>query len=333
MDTIAITIDSVISKRNMDDRVFFDVCFEWEDIIADILHAKIVSFNKLEYIYKRIKGKFFPWGYNITQDYKYPLAVFFVMSYTDLKYYYGKNALPIFLDIWSDEAIKFVDRKLGSSFFYVTSLDVYNRFVDLNKLSGAHYMPLSVSDKYFSEYFDKYEKTVDVIQIGRRNEVLHRWMLDYVKNNPDIEYIYSQEGNTRGKLNYISTRKGNIGKIVNREQYIKLLGSAKVSLVSTPGVDNSRENNKFGVDFPTPRFYESAVTGNYMIGRYTNNSENERIERVCPLASDYDFFCNEISRGISTSKAELYRKYKDFIISNMTSCRVRQLINDLHINI
>ena len=96
-------------------------------------------------------------------------------------------------------------------------------------------MHLSVSDRYFSPNFEKYRrKTIDVIRIGRRDPLLHEYMLRYANEHKDIEYVYSPEGKYS---DYLSTTRGNIGEIDSRDNFINTLASAKVSLVSPPGMD------------------------------------------------------------------------------------------------
>lgn len=132
--------------------------------------------------------------------------------------------------------------------FYVTSRAVYDLIKAEDPSSNVHYMPLSVSDKYFSSNFERYRrKTVDVIRIGRRDPLLHEYMLRYADEHKDIEYVYAD---IAGKYScYISTTRGNIGEICSREDFINTLASAKVSLVSLPGMDK-KKSPKIWNQFP-----------------------------------------------------------------------------------
>ena len=94
-------------------------------------------------------------------------------------------------------------------------------------------------------------------------------MMEYVAEHPDVEYVYQSNN---GSLTYISTTRGNLGKFDKRNEYVELLKSCRISLVSTPGMDKSRTD--FGnVDFFTPRFFESAAFYCHMLGRYIENKE------------------------------------------------------------
>lgn len=107
-----------------------------------------------------------------------------------------------------------------------------------------------------------------MIQFGRKNPVLHSYMLKYCKLYPNVEYVYQTSD---GSLTYTSTTRGNIGKFDNRPEYMQMIAKSKVSLVSTLGIDKSK--NMGGIDFFTPRFYESAAYYCHLIGRYTMNDE------------------------------------------------------------
>ncbi len=73
---------------------------------------------------------------------------------------------------------------------------------------NVYFIHRCVSDQYFTQEVPA--KDIDVIQIGRKNPVMHQFMLDYCKEHPDVEYIFQSED---ASLNYNSTTRGNIGKI------------------------------------------------------------------------------------------------------------------------
>ncbi|MCM1263713.1 MAG: hypothetical protein NC313_13460 [Butyrivibrio sp.] len=285
------------------------------------------------YHYRRVMGKMFPNSYSLQQNIDdKKLCCYFVMFPSELKYYSKINGIPIFLDVWSEQAINTIIKKTENlQLYYVTSLDVFKKIKEKKPNGGVYYMPLSVSDKYFSPNFEKYkDKKYDVIQLGRRNSVLHDFMLTYVSENPHIEYIYSEAGNNTGGLEYISTKRGGIGCLDTRGKFIRTLACSKVSLVSSPMIDNDKKT-QFGVDFPTPRFYESAVLGCAMVGRYTLNEEmkKQNILKVCNNIQTYQQFKETLDRALKVKRTELYETYKDFILNNLTSVRAKQIRCDL----
>lgn len=249
----------------------------------------------------------------------------------ELIFYSGINGIPIFIDVWEEPDFDLLIEKMKNfKIYYVTSLDVYTRIKKKAPESNAYYMPLSVPDKYYSEGFEKYSsKKIDVIQMGRKNEILHNWMLRFVSEHPDVEYFYSQQSSNHSDLVYLSTKGQKLEGLGNREAFCKTLGSAKISLVSSPNSDGSRKNAN-GIDYPTPRFYESAALGCYILGRYGNNEEFNQLHlsECCPNIEDYDSFRKAIQDGLRIDRMSLFERNKSFIIQNLTSERVKKVLHD-----
>ena len=319
----------VTSLRKITNEVYYDVVFEWEDAMAKTFNSQIINISPLlhfsERAYCKINKK-----YTLHQNLsKKKYSVYFVMHPSELRKRAFENGVPIFMDVWSDRDIEYIVEKTTKlQLFYCTSLEVYNRIKSMDKRSRVKYIPLSVSDMYFSENFLKYKKSIDVIQIGRKNPVLHDFMMQYVKEHNEVEYVYNKNSNDSGLAEYSSTKKGHIGHIGGREEFIRTLSSAKVSLVSTPAIDNSRKDAN-GIDFLTPRFYESAVLGCVLIGRYGENEETERISSICPNIKTYRQFSMEMDKALSISNIELYEREKNFIKENLTSCRAFKIEKDI----
>lgn len=328
-----VKITRIISLRGNANKAFYDVCYEWENILSEKMNAAIRCFKPYKFFYRRAVGKAFPNSYSLKQNLDSTnLSVYFVMYTKASKYYTKVNGIPIFLDVWSEEELNILMRKTeGLQLYYVTSLDVLRKIKEKKADAAARYMPLSVSDQYFSSNFIKYkEKAIDVIQLGRRNPILHEYMMQYISENPEIEYLYAIPD---GNLKYISTKRGSIGKLNTREEFIRTLASSRVSLVSSPAIDHSRKDieEQFGVDCPTPRFYESAVLGCAMVGRYTMNEEmkKQNIPNVCDNVHTYEEFKESMDRALKMERTELWERYEGFIRNNLTSVRAQQIMQDL----
>lgn len=263
------------------------------------------------------------------QDFSLPLSIYFLNGTPEILACDQKNCIPIFIDVWNDGGIKYIaDSTRNLKLFYVTSRYVYDHVRAEDPNSNIHYMPLSVSDKYYSPNFDRYRnKTVDVIQFGRKDPVLHEYMLRYASEHRTVDYVYSE---INKELPYASTIRGNIGTIDGRNGFMQTLASAKVSLVSSSGMDK-RITASYGVNFPTPRFYESAVVGCSLIGRYPDNQEFRELNmsRYCPNITSYDQFVRELERALAITPEELYAQNRDFILNSLTSKRAAQIQKDL----
>lgn len=248
--------NKIITERNSTNLSFFQVTYEWEDILAKVLNTdfysirKKLSNNKIqEYLLERLMS-IFPFKTN-----KSKWNIVFIM-YPRLSHRYKfKSIIPIYLDVhkkWKDKIISDT-RKLP--IYFVTSLDLYEDIKKTESNSECVYLPLSVSDIYYAQRIPK--KSVEVVQLGRKNRILHEFMLKYCETK-DVNYIFNNNGT------YNSTKNGNIGQLSTRQEYMSLLTKARVSLVSTPAVDGDKDFG--GYDFFTPRFYESAISYCYMIG-------------------------------------------------------------------
>ena len=110
-----------------------------------------------------------------------------------------------------------------------------------------------------------------------------------------------------------------------------MLSSAKISLVSTPAMDYSRKNAN-GISFPTPRFYESAILGCSLIGRYETSREIEEIgvSKICFNAMEYEEFAEHLRNVLSKDLKDIFNENREFIRKNLTSCRVAQIIKELN---
>lgn len=320
---------SVTSLRKIRDEAFFEVVFEWEDIFAQFFHTQVVQMSPVEYYSRKVYGKLNNF-YSIHQELGSDCSIMFVMHPNELRYGILKNIIPIFMDVWTDEQIDMIiDKTRTLKLFYCTSVEVYQRIKNKDNSNKVRYIPLSVSDIYFSNRFSRYRKSIDVIQVGRRNQILHEYMMQFVTEHPEVEYVYTSDIRHNELLEYVSTKRGNMGVIMGREEYVKKLSSAKVSLVSTPAIDGSRKCAN-GVDFLTPRFYESAVFGCTMIGRYRLNEETKRIQEFCPNILSYEQFSEEMNKALAIGADELYHRTERFITNNLTSCRARQIVADLN---
>lgn len=179
---------------------------------------------------------------------------------------------------------------------------------------------MCISNRYISE--GVHDKDIDVIQLGRKNNKLHEYMLRYCKSHPEIQYVYQSAD---GSLTYITTKGDNLGRFDKRSKYMEMLGRCKISLVSTPGCDNSR--NWGGIDFFTPRFYESAAMYCHMIGRYTDNKEAEQIgvKMICSNIDGYEMFEEQINKCLSIDNKVCVDAYKEFLYSNCTKVRFQEM--------
>lgn len=315
---------NIISERNYCLWPSYHVIYEWEDIFAQNGFNLVVCKNGLpdrtvrrirNYIKEKLGGTF---RYNgRTYNFRWILDAKVYRRYT------GLNTIPIFLDfpVHMVEEINRVTKELP--FYWVTCHDIYLKLKECGS-KNVLFIPLSISDKYFTGIVP--EKKIDVIQFGRKNSKLHEYMMEYCRRNPETEYVYQTEN---GSLTYESTIRGNVGKFDTRKEYFQMISSCRVSLVSSPGMDNSRDFG--GIDFITPRFYESAANYCYMIGRYADNQEAKSIgiDRVCPNVSSYEEFERLMGSYLNSEGFTQKEAFDQFLRENVTSARIKSMAEEM----
>lgn len=318
----------IITERKVQHAHYWDVVYEWEDIFLKNKNFSLLfdrwpssddgiiirNLNRGLKVLGNCKKFHFNQG---------KINFAFIMRPNESYRYKLFSIIPIYLDVSETDFAHIIYETQKLPVYFVTALDTCTK---LRKLSGdnrCEYIPLSVSDLYVSN--TPPPKYRDVIQLGRKNNKLHQYMLKLCEENPDIEYIY-QVKDVDNKYSYYSTQKGNIGRHATRQEFMSLLRSSKVSLLSTPSVDG---NEKFGdLDFFTPRFYESAVFYCKMVGRYSTNAEAEmlEIEKICVNVDDYVTFKNSVLNALYQFDTTDISEYKWFIEKNRTSERIKQIL-------
>lgn len=328
-------IISILSARKWNDYFPLQVVYEWEDIIAKELNIAIdtvsqITINKiyehpLNFQFQKLVRRSFLKKYiDSSLNYllrKFPEQTFLIfLLYPQPiinQYYYNKNCIIILLDCFADTIDKVPDYFKNIQWLFVTNLEVYNYLQNTSIANKVSYIPLSISDIYYN--IDKPIKTIDVLQMGRQNKVLHDWMLLLTNRHPSIEYVYLKEY-TNGKTAYYSTTKGWLTQSIStRADFMRFLGSAKVSLLSAPGIDGG-EKRTGGYNPVTPRFYESAVNECYMIGRFPDTPDfiYNKVSDVCNRPESYSAFEAKVLQYVR-EPFNLKDAYKPFIESHLTS--------------
>ena len=312
----------IMTERSYQHWPSWDVVYEWEDVMAEELDSDLVDLHRgsLGQVSRIIRKSFRKLNLApnkfICHGRKYKLA--WIMDARIYKEYTYHNIIPIFLDFGLNMVDEIVNATNNLPFYWVTSFAIYKEL--RKKTNRVHYLPITVADKWIKKIVP--QKQIDVIQFGRKNDILHKYMLNYCKAHPDIEYIY-QTGD--GTLTYTSSTRGIIGKFETRDSYMDMIAKSKISLVSTPGIDKSKDFG--GIDFFTPRFYESAAHYCHLIGRFPDNEEAEYIgiNEVCSNIDSEKEFIDTVDYMLQQSNRDNLYKYEHFLKENRTSNRLKEM--------
>lgn len=318
-------MNTILSLRKCNPQFYNTVMYEWEDDLVQkgfVVEKRSNFAKKLGLFIQAITKS----PYRIRQEMSMPRAtgggkmihnrLAFLMFVSQYREYFPNKVIPIFIDTRVDsfkvliEGIKDIDLAI------ITNRSAWEKARQIYPEKKLYSIPLWCSDKWLLDAPPA--KTVDVLQIGRKNDLLHAFMLRFVSTHPKVDYVYRKEHSS----DYISTVRGNIGQLETREDYMAALQQAKVCLVSSPLVDSAPE-----MDFITPRVYEAAMSYCYMLGRFTRNSEFEEVglDRVVDVVEDYETFESRLivylESGVFLKKAE----FDSFIASNSFDVRWKKL--------
>lgn len=319
----------IYTERFHEKLISRDVVYEWEDDFVIYFKSELYPMPYTrEHPFAALPRRF-----NLFRSIPYKkcedVKLFICMNSYLLKFvcWADYNVIPIILDPYEKELddIYVLTKKLP--FFYMTCLDLCERMKLRYPDSRVKYIPQCVAMKYCKGVVPK--KEIDAIQFGRRDPLLHEYMLNYCNQHKEVNYVY-REKKSNGEFGYISTFDYEIPFPETRREFVALLSKCRISLLSTPLMDKSRD---FGdnVDFFTARWYESPAMGCYAVGRYTENKESQliNIPLICENITSYDQFEKKITFCLKNELTDIDSATKEYLSRNCTYARARQIENDL----
>lgn len=310
----------VVSERRYYHDISFEIVKEWENVLCEKLHSDIICLHMNFFIklWNRAVLYYIPFK---TDRKRWRLGL--VFSAGSDRPFRTKNVIPVYIDFHPRVMDKVIRDTRKLPCFFVTSQNICNMINQKSKVNNCYFVPLSIPDRYISNVPS--EKKIDVIQMGRKNNILHRYMLEYCEKNPEIEYVYMSD---RERGEYISTVRGKIGRVQTRQEYFSMLRSSKISLVSSPGMDSSSRRYSGETDFFTPRFYESVAARCFLIGRYSDNEECEKIgiKKVCKSVENFPEFEEQMDRFLHQDIEDEEATYLEFLQNNCTTRRIDDIL-------
>lgn len=235
-----------------------------------------------------------------------------------------RKILPVIVDCWQQDVIPFLEWYADIPFVYVASLEAYRDIKAAGFSGRLGYLPMSVSDAIRQARVP--EKRIDVIQYGRTNPFLDGCMKRFCKRFPLVDYVTMEIRNDR--ICYSSSKYGLLGDFHERHRFLELLASARVSLVSAPGMGGEKDTG--GYHPVAVRFFESAAQFCYMLGTFPDNDDFRYcgVRTVCDAVETYDQFesclIDMLNRPFNRSD-----EFNQFLDHNVTSVRIAQIVNDL----
>jgi hypothetical protein len=324
-------VKNIISKRGYRNESSWQLVFEWENILSKQMELPIKVDSRLSLGIKEKCNKFkLQSFYNCTRS-KEILSLQFVMTVsTDRNCELNRSVIPIIIDFWLTEKNlpTFYQNYKNVPFLLISSAEVYKFLIDHDCPLKCYHWPLSFPDYYRISGNEQFDKKWDLVLIGRSNPYFSRYLDEYCKLHPDFVYVY---GTSDINNRHFTTNTGEyVGDAIGRENYMKMIQSAKIVFYSTPGCDEAKEDAN-GYNQVTPRFFEIIANGCHVMAHYTNNPDTEyyEISKFSDDIASYEQFEKTLDQ--LRIKDPLNMKYcSDYLSQHYTSCRVNQLLKILN---
>lgn len=326
----------ILTERGFVSAFSRQVVYEWEDDFASVLNAPLEQLdNYQKHPIARLMRKVFrsrPIRWVPGQDVRLFLAM--NIDLLRLTCWYLPNTIPILLDVTLEEIDELHSLTKQLPVYYVTSVVLRDRILERYPDSRVKYLPQSVASEerlWGGDERPHYKnKDIDMIQFGRRNPVLHQYACHYSETHPNVSYCYRDDDPSHGCVRYENGKAESIGVIRTRADFLAHLSRSRISLCSTPLMDETRDFGA-GIDFLTARWFESAACRCHILGRWSESAQPE-VEKtgLCSIAHNidsYEAFEKAVDEALQTQPDE--QLYRQFLVANTAAARAVCVLADL----
>ena len=314
------SMDSILTRRGFDRRSFWNIVYEWEDVLSEMTGIPMATEKKYlcGSIFSRFPGLFrLQWG-NQKMFFYDMYANVFIERNRNIK-----NTVPCIIDfhVSKNELDKFERNYSNHQTICVSSLEAYDFLRENNCQLNIKHLPLTLSDKYCIIKESFFEKNYDMVLVGRQNPVLAQYWEKYKNEHKGLRYLVRKEIN--GKACFCDEQDVVIIPSDDRQSYFKALKMAKIVLYATPGIDGGEVRTK-GLSQVTPRFLEAIAAGCHVLSRYRENSDTDffALNEMTPNINSYEQFRLEFDRALET-KVDM-TQYANYLSKHYTSTIVDQ---------
>ena len=302
------------------------ILYELEDDFATSKNIPIHQIKKYTYNLGKIVSKYItqiPFVNNTEKKF-----IFSIMMTPDYhRIYLNKsNVIPYIIDYWKRYDEMFEKYFVHFPLVYISGLEVYDYLKAKNTKVNIKHLPLSISDKNLALFNQPTEKSIDIINVGRKNKIIDEYIQQYLSKFPNTNYVHREMEN--GKNIYYSTLHGKMGQLETRNDLLQTLSKSKIAIVTSPGIDGGEERTS-GFNPVTPRVFEAAIGKCYMIGRYERNNEfyDFGLDKLVTLPQSYSEFETTVQQKLTTP-FNLNELYQQFLQTNLNSKRIEQVLKD-----
>lgn len=308
----------IISSRNLQDKIYNDVIYEWENILSYILECKIVNEQPLRHNKTLQKYKLS----NLTTTFKNSLV--FHMDPFNNAGYNKQNIIPWIIDYYATpETAKWLFKSYSrNKLVLISSKEANDSISRLNIPINNIHLALSLSDKYRITPQTNFQKKYDLVLLGRKSAKMEEYVNTYISKHPDLSFV---SRDLEGNRLIARTNKGEyVADITDRDEYFKLLRASKAAIYTTAGMDGRSEWTN-GFNQVTPRFLEFIASGCQVLCYYKQNSDTDYYEfnKYWPSIDSYDIFEQQLNNVLNNEVNMSF--YSDYLAKHYTSVRAKEL--------
>lgn len=316
------TLKRIISCRAYEHRGWFQIVWEWENILGNVLKIPIKTPGNKPFRLRRLLRYL---GFPLFQ---FGTSVEFIMDGSPIdRRNIRRNTIPWIIDYFlSEEATKkFIQSLTKAPLVLISGKEAYERILSLggNKLNIKH-LALSLPDYWMPKSENDWNnKDYDLILIGRTSEGFTKYINRYIESHPNMSVAIRRMEN--GHYNFYSQKDCSVlvGNADTRDEYIKLLKRSRAFIYTTPGIDGDKSTN--GLSQVTPRFLEALACGCNPVMKYADNADTRwyELSMFGPSVENYEDFERQMDKAISTSPN--FSKISDYLSKHLTSIRAKEL--------
>lgn len=322
-----LNIKRIVSLRKSENRSWFQIVWEWEDVISEMTEIPILSpaKSKLPLRFQRLMSFL---GFPLL---RFGPSLEFVMNGSPIDHReIHRNTIPWIIDYFLsiEETKLFVDSIKKVPGIILSSREAYERVMTLGEeyRDKIFHIGLSLPDQWMPSSEEEWKhKDFDLILIGRISKGFDGYLKKYCASHPELKIAERRIEN--GCYNFYDVHHPDIfvGNADTRENYMNLLRRSKVFIYTTPGIDGDKATN--GLSQVTPRFLEALACGCIPVMKYADNPDTRfyELKNFCPSVESYEDFCQQMNNAL-ISKPD-YGKILKYLQRHTTSQRALELKN------
>jgi hypothetical protein len=326
----AVKLKSILTTRHIQKAVYWQIVWEWEDSLAEILELECVerrphlfgaTSSKLDRLIFR--SLIYPYSQWLLGRKDLP-ALCFHMNPPHVHGALTRNdVVPIVIDCWRNELDRIPAMFHEQKAIFVCNAEAVTLLKAVSPSLPVHYLPVSLPARHIPTHVP--DKDIDLLCYSRTHPDLVSWAQRFADEHPEIRFC--RTGTHEGRpILYDRDVKTEIGE--SRDSVLHVLSRSKIVLQSSPGLHPEGIQRTGGFNPVTPRFLEAAANCCHMVGIYPRNEDFEKmkIADVCSRVSSYSEFHESVEQLLGTpfGETELARN-QSFLLRNTTERRAEEI--------